>query len=252
MSNSGGKDSTGVFLGIHDAVAFKMLPALYVADVATEPVAAGAAAAASGHARESEVAVESERERGEAQGDGHEDLERASSSSSVGKDIVTRFKEMKATTAKRTASGGHGDDQVQAGPAGAAAQALTPAGVTVDLHGDRSSSPSLSRLHDPDRPGHSALQAAAPPPPPPKHSGRSKGKKHVEDEDGMPVLKGHHGQGHRVRAQVRVAALLKLSCVSVPTFVSLSCACAFPRKICTHIHIIYTYAYSYAYTHIYI
>jgi hypothetical protein len=69
LSNSGGKDSTSLFLGIHDAVAFKMLPALYLADVATEHPAAGAAPApapAPAHVKESKVPVETKRQGQEA------------------------------------------------------------------------------------------------------------------------------------------------------------------------------------------
>ena len=59
LSNSGGRDSTSLFLGIHDAVAFKMLPALYLADVATEQPDAGAAPAlAPAHVKASKVPVE--------------------------------------------------------------------------------------------------------------------------------------------------------------------------------------------------
>ena len=67
LSNSGGKDSTSLFLGIHDAVAFKMLPALYLADVATEQPAAGAAPApAPAHVKDSKVPVETKHQGHEA------------------------------------------------------------------------------------------------------------------------------------------------------------------------------------------
>jgi len=66
LSNSGGKDSTSIFFSIHDAVAFKMLPALYLADLATEQPAAGAAPAAPAHAKEGKVPVETKRQGQEA------------------------------------------------------------------------------------------------------------------------------------------------------------------------------------------